>query len=125
MYNSGDKQESIFLMEARESQHDIMDMAAREESTSQVSEAQEPVAVESGSRPFLDLSRRKTIQDMSTVTSLESLASSIDLRDEPLEKDDKKLKRNLDKDAQKEANILKIYCPNYSSSKNKKRNRQN
>ncbi|XP_026737758.1 glycerophosphocholine phosphodiesterase GPCPD1-like isoform X2 [Trichoplusia ni] len=124
-YITKEVKESIFLMEARESQHDIMDRAAREESTSHVSDTQEPVAVESGSRPFLDLSRRKTIQDISTVTSLESLASSIDLRDEPLEKDDKKLKRNLDKDAQKEANLFNIYCPNYSSSKNKKRNRQN
>lgn len=80
-------------MEARESQRDIMRLAALEnlpqsESSSSVSSTQQ-----TGNKAFLDLSIRNKIQDRSTVTSLESLASSIDITDGV---GDKSLKRNRD-----------------------------
>lgn len=64
----------------------LEDLPATESSTSL-----QPV-VESANRPFLNLAVRNKIQERSTVTSLESLASSIDLRDEV----DKNLKRHRD-----------------------------
>lgn len=82
-------------MEARESQRELMRLAALEDLPATESTSSVHTAVESGNRPFLDLSVRKKIQELSTVTSLESLASSIDLRDDPT---DKILKRNRDND---------------------------
>ncbi|XP_068621611.1 glycerophosphocholine phosphodiesterase GPCPD1-like [Battus philenor] len=90
-YITKDVKESIFLMEARESQRELMKLAAVEEqpasgssTTSQNNNDSEPPA-------FLNLALCNTLLDRSTVTSLESLASSIDLRDDFSERN---LKRN-------------------------------
>ncbi|KAM3959061.1 LOW QUALITY PROTEIN: glycerophosphocholine phosphodiesterase GPCPD1 [Aphomia sociella] len=92
-YTTKEVKESIFLVEARESQRDIMRLAALEDLP--VTDSSTTVQTVPGSvnRPFLDLSLRNKIQEHSTVTSLESLASSIDLKDEVA---DKNLKRNRD-----------------------------
>lgn len=91
-------------MEARESQRDLMQMAAIDElpvfekpSTSAFS------AVES-TRTYLDLSVREKMQSHSTVTSLESLASTIDLRDEYAEKKLKR-ERNVITDVERESQV--------------------
>lgn len=73
-------------MEARESQRDIMRLAALDDASSSAHTAAD------SARPFLDLAARHRGAP-STVTSLESLASSIDLRDDAA---DKNLKRNRD-----------------------------
>lgn len=86
------KQESIFLVEARESERELMRLATLEDLPATESSTSVHTVVESNNRPFLDLAVRNKIQERSTVTSLESLASSIDLREEV----DKKLKRPRD-----------------------------
>lgn len=88
------EQESIFLVEARESERELMRLAALDESPANLSEsrssATSSASVEPAPTPFLDLAVRHKLQDhRSTVTSLESLASSIDELD-------KNLKRNRD-----------------------------
>ncbi|RVE42730.1 hypothetical protein evm_012613 [Chilo suppressalis] len=93
-YTTKEVKESIFLVEARESQREIMRLAALEDlpaTDSSTSSAQIQLVAESTPKPYLDLSVRNKIQERSTVTSLESLASSIDLTDDPA---DKFLKRN-------------------------------
>lgn len=81
-------------MEARDSQRELMRLAALDKpSPSECSSSSTRSAPETANRRYLDLSIRNKIQAGSTVTSLESLASSIDLRDEP---GDKNLKRNRD-----------------------------
>ncbi|XP_013133716.1 PREDICTED: glycerophosphocholine phosphodiesterase GPCPD1 isoform X1 [Papilio polytes] len=84
--------ESIFLVEARESQRELMTLAAMEESPSGASSASRG-SLEPAPQPYLDLDVRTRLQQHSTVTSLESLASSIDLRDDL---NDRNLKRNRD-----------------------------
>lgn len=87
-------------MEARESQRDIMRLANAEDAPTPASAASEPASHHSLPRPYLDLAVRHKVEARSTVTSLESLASSIDLTE------DKNLKRhrdvisNLDKESQ-------------------------
>ncbi|XP_063838804.1 glycerophosphocholine phosphodiesterase GPCPD1-like isoform X2 [Ostrinia nubilalis] len=92
-YTTKEVKESIFLVEARESQRELMRLAALDDLPATESSSSVHTVVESANRPFLDLSVRNKIQERSTVTSLESLASSIDLRDDPA---DKNLKRNRD-----------------------------
>lgn len=77
-------------MEARESQRDIMRLAALDGAP--LSDASSAHTAADSARPFLDLAARHRGAP-STVTSLESLASSIDLRDDAA---DKNLKRNRD-----------------------------
>ncbi|CAG9784509.1 unnamed protein product [Diatraea saccharalis] len=92
-YTTKEVKESIFLVEARESQREIMRLAALEDlpATESTSSAQLELAPETAPKLYLDLSVRNKIQERSTVTSLESLASTIDLKDDPV---DKTLKRN-------------------------------
>ncbi|XP_050361777.1 glycerophosphocholine phosphodiesterase GPCPD1 isoform X1 [Nymphalis io] len=92
-YTTKEVKESIFLVEARESQRELIGLAALEASPRSGSSVSAPSAGDSGARPFLDLSQRREIGARSTVTSLESLASSIEIRDDPT---DKNLKRNRD-----------------------------
>ncbi|XP_072936412.1 glycerophosphocholine phosphodiesterase GPCPD1-like [Epargyreus clarus] len=100
-YITKEVKESIFLVEARESQRELMRLAALDALPAS-SSASSHRSSEPEPRPYLDLSIRNRIQDRSTVTSLESLASSIDIRDEQT---DKNLKRNhiimsIDKESQ-------------------------
>ncbi|VVD05840.1 unnamed protein product [Leptidea sinapis] len=88
-YITKEVKESIFLVEARESQREIMRLAALDALPASESSGTLHMPSESGVRPYLDLSVRHKLNERSTVTSLESLASSIDIRD-----DDKNLKRN-------------------------------
>ncbi|OWR47314.1 hypothetical protein KGM_214218 [Danaus plexippus plexippus] len=98
-YTTKEVKESIFLVEARDSQRDIMRLAALDalptDSTSSRSRSpsrQLSSAQFSGDgQLYLDLKARQKAT-RSTVTSLESLASSIDIRDEP----ERNLKRNKD-----------------------------
>ncbi|CAK1549809.1 unnamed protein product [Leptosia nina] len=92
-YTTKEVKESIFLMEARDSQREIMRLAALD--ALPVTESSSSVATpcESRSRPYLDLNVRQKLAERSTVTSLESLASSIDIRDDLT---DRSLKRNHD-----------------------------
>lgn len=97
-------QESIFLVEARESQRDFIRVAALDElpPTESSSSTHTAEAVDSSNKPYLDLTLRNKIQRRSTVTSLESLASSIDLRNEAA---NKKQKRNLIASTNKESQV--------------------
>lgn len=101
-YITKEVKESIFLVEARESQREIMRLAAFEDLHPPGSSSSLQT-IESENRPYFDLSIRERIQQNSTATSLESLASSMDLRDEA---PDKNLKRNreiisvIDKESQ-------------------------
>lgn len=94
-YTTKEVKESIFLVEARESQRDLMRLAALDDlpATESSSSGHVVAVAESGNKPYLDLSVRNKIQEHSTVTSLESLASSLDVRDDPA---DKPVKRNRD-----------------------------
>lgn len=84
--------ESIFLVEARESQRELIRLATLEESSQSQASSTEQSTIAPAA--YLDLqSVYNKIHDNSTATSLESLASSIDLRDDP---SDKNLKRNRD-----------------------------
>ncbi|XP_053609885.1 glycerophosphocholine phosphodiesterase GPCPD1-like isoform X1 [Plodia interpunctella] len=94
-YTTKEVKESIFLVEARESQREIMRLAALEDLPATESSASAATPPESAARVFLDLSLRDRMRDHSTVTSLESLASSIDLRDDN-NSDSNPLKRNRD-----------------------------
>lgn len=115
-------QESIFLVEARESQRDFMRVAALDElpRTESSSSTHTAGAAESSNKPYLNLTLRSKIQKRSTVTSLESLASTIDLRDEAA---DKNRKRNLigsiDKESQvkEQRNSFRGLFPSGDSSK--------
>lgn len=91
-------------MEARESQRDFMRVAALEElpPTESSSSTHTAKAVDSSNHPYLDLTLRNKIQRRSTVTSLESLASSIDIGDKAT---DKKLKRNIIASIAKESQV--------------------
>ncbi|XP_045458948.1 glycerophosphocholine phosphodiesterase GPCPD1-like isoform X2 [Melitaea cinxia] len=86
-YTTKEVKESIFLMEARESQREIMRLTALEASHS----GSESTPTDAP-RPYLDLAQHRVFETRSTVTSLESLAS-IDIRDEQT---DRNLKRNRD-----------------------------
>lgn len=79
-------------MEARGSQREMMQIAALDTAASSASASASSVgsARDDSNRPFLDLKLLRA-QGHSTVTSLESLASSEDLKDEP---SDRNLKRN-------------------------------
>ncbi|KAJ0181759.1 hypothetical protein K1T71_002481 [Dendrolimus kikuchii] len=92
-YTTKEVKESIFLMEARDSQRELMQLAALEEPPPSECSSSAPSAAEATNRRYLDLSIRNKIQPRSTVTSLESLASSMDLQDDA---SDKSLKRNRD-----------------------------
>ncbi|XP_045764503.1 glycerophosphocholine phosphodiesterase GPCPD1 isoform X1 [Maniola jurtina] len=92
-YSTKEVKESIFLMEARESQREIMRQAALDALPLSDASSSTHTAGDPAARPFLDLSARRAAGAPSTVTSLESLASSIDIRDDPA---DRSLKRNRD-----------------------------
>lgn len=77
-------------MEARESQREMMQLAALDEMAGSASSSSVASVPDESSRPFLDLALLRK-QAHSTVTSLESLASSADLKEEP---SDNNLKRN-------------------------------
>lgn len=81
------------MVEARESQRELMKLAAMEEIPASGSSSTSNNIHDLEHRGFLDLSLRNNLQEHSTVTSLESLASSIDLRDDLSERN---LKRNRD-----------------------------
>ncbi|XP_035446358.2 glycerophosphocholine phosphodiesterase GPCPD1 isoform X1 [Spodoptera frugiperda] len=75
-YTTKDVKESIFLMEARESQRELMQQAALDDEAStkpSSSSEQENIVVNLEDRPFFNPSVRETIDDRSTVTSLESV----------------------------------------------------
>ncbi|KAG7311620.1 hypothetical protein JYU34_002669 [Plutella xylostella] len=91
-YITKEVKESIFLMEARESQRDIMRLAALEEAGGAGGGGGSEATSSAPPRAFLDLARLRG--DLSTATSLESLASSIDFRDDT--ESEKCLKRSLD-----------------------------
>lgn len=87
---------------------------------------------EAGPRPFLDLSVRSKIQEHSTVTSLESLASSIDLRDEPTDKNLKRIRDDVISNTEKESQVKEqhnnfrgIYPCGDTSKYSPKKNRSN
>lgn len=85
------------MVEARESQRDMMRLAALEDVTASASSSSVLASAQltADQRPYLDLSVRKNLQAVcSTVTSLESLASSIDISDIA----DKNLKRSREHD---------------------------
>ncbi|XP_063376134.1 glycerophosphocholine phosphodiesterase GPCPD1-like [Cydia fagiglandana] len=90
-YITKDVKESIFLMEARESQRDVIRLAALESPAPAPSAASASSASAEASRdaprPYLDLAAQFAAAP-STVTSLESLASTDD--------EDRNLKRNRD-----------------------------
>ncbi|CAG4968151.1 unnamed protein product [Colias eurytheme] len=92
-YTTKEVKESIFLMEARESQREIMQLAALDALPASESSSSVQSPCESGVRPYLNLAARHKLAERSTVTSLESLASSIDIRDDLT---DRTLKRNHD-----------------------------
>ncbi|XP_075992154.1 glycerophosphocholine phosphodiesterase GPCPD1-like isoform X2 [Anticarsia gemmatalis] len=93
-YTTKEVKESIFLMEARESQRELMRLATVENLPLSGASSQTATAAGTATTPYLDLLNvRKIINDNSTATSLESLACSIDLRDEA---SDKNLKRSRD-----------------------------
>ncbi|XP_022123685.2 glycerophosphocholine phosphodiesterase GPCPD1 isoform X1 [Pieris rapae] len=90
-YITKEVKESIFLMEARDSQREIMRLAALDAlPTTDSSSVASPCE---SSRPYLNLAVREKLAQRSTVTSLESLASSIEIRDDA---SDRNLKRNRD-----------------------------
>ncbi|XP_073941629.1 glycerophosphocholine phosphodiesterase GPCPD1 isoform X1 [Choristoneura fumiferana] len=99
-YITKEVKESVFLMEARESQRDIMRLAAEEDAPTPASAASEPVSHQSLPRPYLDLAVRHKVEARSTVTSLESLASSIDLTEDKNLKRNRDVISNLDKESQ-------------------------
>ncbi|CAG5021450.1 unnamed protein product [Parnassius apollo] len=92
-YTTKEVKESIFLMEARESQRELIKMAAIEDMPTSGTSSSSQNIHDPGPRAFLDLSMRNNLKEHSTVTSLESLASSIDLKDDLSERS---LKRNRD-----------------------------
>lgn len=96
-YTTKEVKESIFLMEARESQREMMRLTALEasHSGSESTPADTP-------RPYLDLAQHRDFETRSTVTSLESLAS-IDIRDEQTDRNlkrNRELIRTIDKESQ-------------------------
>ncbi|XP_049887717.1 glycerophosphocholine phosphodiesterase GPCPD1-like [Pectinophora gossypiella] len=101
-YTTKEVKESIFLVEARLSERELLQMAELEDERTESSGAASVGTSENAVRPYLDLTVRDRLKDHSTVTSLESLASSIDLRDDASDKNlrddasDKNLKRNRD-----------------------------
>ncbi|CAH2066525.1 unnamed protein product, partial [Iphiclides podalirius] len=92
-YTTKEVKESIFLVEARESQRELMKLAALEEIPASGTSSTSNNIHDCERHGFLDLSVRNNLEEHSTVTSLESLASSIDLRDDLSERS---LKRNRD-----------------------------
>lgn len=123
----GYEQESIFLVEARDSQRDIMELAVIEDPPPSSSSSSSHTGSQPPTRAYLDLSVRQKIQ-LSTATSLESLATNTDLRDELT---DNNLKRsrdiitNIEKESQvkEQRNSFRGIFPCGDSSKETKKSR--
>ncbi|GBP11886.1 Glycerophosphocholine phosphodiesterase GPCPD1 [Eumeta japonica] len=96
-YTTKEVKESIFLVETRESQRELIRLAAQEGAAASSSSAALGAAVISGAndqRAFLDLAVHTKLADCcSTVTSLESLDSTVKLLHDNSERN---LKRNRD-----------------------------
>ncbi|KAJ2953544.1 hypothetical protein O0L34_g1146 [Tuta absoluta] len=102
-YTTKEVKESVFMVEARESQKDLIRMVALDEAVPST-ETTASTTVTGGSkvvtttaRPFLDLDVRRRLDEASTATSLESLAT-VDLSED-------RRKRNLIDCNEKESQV--------------------
>ncbi|XP_059059331.1 glycerophosphocholine phosphodiesterase GPCPD1-like [Achroia grisella] len=130
-YTTKEIKESIFLVEARDSQRELMRLAALDVLPTTESSTTVHTLPESTNRPFLDLSLRNKIQEGSTATSLESLASSVNPRSEGIDKNLKRnrnLVTNTDKDYQvkEQRNYFRdLFTAGDNSKELPKKSRQN
>lgn len=118
-------QESIFLVEARESERELMRLTALDEFPTNLTESS---ATSSATlEPYLDLSVRQKLQDnRSTVTTLESLASSIEDLDKTLKRN-RDIISNVDKESQvkEHRNNFKGIFPSGDCKDSSKKSRTN